>query len=74
MTRFPIELTAPVIDAHRKGNTGVDFVHTFESGRPGPHVMVNAVTHGNEICGAIAVDRLLAMGLRPERGTITLSN
>ena len=36
MTRFPIELTAPVIDAHRKGNTGVDFVHTFESGRPGP--------------------------------------
>ena len=73
MTRFPIELTAPVIDAHRKGNTGVDFVHTFESGRPGPHVMVNAVTHGNEICGAITVDRLLAMGVRPVRGTITLS-
>ncbi|MBK8322113.1 MAG: succinylglutamate desuccinylase/aspartoacylase family protein [Betaproteobacteria bacterium] len=73
MNRFPIELAAPVIDAHRKGNTGVDFVHTFESGRPGPHVMVNAVTHGNEICGAIAVDRLLAMGLRPARGTLTLS-
>jgi predicted deacylase len=35
--------------------------------------MVNAVTHGNEICGAIAVDRLLAMGLRPSRGTLTLS-
>jgi predicted deacylase len=73
MNRFPIELTAPVIDAHRRGNAGVDFVHTFESGRPGPHVMVNAVTHGNEICGAITVDRLLAMGLRPVRGTITLS-
>jgi predicted deacylase len=73
MNRFPIELTAPAIDAHARSNTGVDFVHTFESGRPGPHVMVNAVTHGNEICGAITVDRLLAMGLRPVRGTITLS-
>ena len=73
MNRFPIELASPVIDAHRKGNAGVDFVHTFESGRPGPHVMVNAVTHGNEICGAITVDRLLAMGVRPVRGTITLS-
>jgi len=73
MSRFPLELTAPAIDAHAHGNTGVDFVHTFESGRPGPHVMVNAVTHGNEICGAITVVRLLAMGLRPVRGTITLS-
>jgi predicted deacylase len=73
MSRFPIELTAPAIEAHARGNTGVDYVHTFESGRPGPHVMVNAVTHGNEICGAITVDRLLAMGLRPVRGTITLS-
>jgi predicted deacylase len=73
MNRFPIELAAPVIDAHARGNCGVDFVHTFESGHPGPHVMVNAVTHGNEICGAIAVDRLLAMGLRPSRGTLTLS-
>lgn len=73
MSRFAIELAAPVIDAHRRGNTGTDYVHTFESGKPGPHVMVNAVTHGNEICGAIAVDRLLAMGLRPLRGTLTLS-
>lgn len=73
MSRFAIELAAPAIDAHRRGNTGTDYVHTFESGKPGPHVMVNAVTHGNEICGAIAVDRLLAMGLRPLRGTLTLS-
>jgi predicted deacylase len=73
MTRIPIELTAPVIDDHRRSPTGVDFVHTFESGRPGPHVMVNAVTHGNEICGAIAVDRLLRMGIRPLRGALTLS-
>ena len=73
MTRIAIELTAPDIEDHRRSSTGVDFVHTFESGRPGPHVMVNAVTHGNEICGAIAVDRLLRMGVRPARGTLTLS-
>jgi predicted deacylase len=73
MTRIAIELNAPDIDAHRRSSTGVDFVHTFESGRPGPHVMVNAVTHGNEVCGAIAVDRLLRTGVRPARGTLTLS-
>ncbi|MGD9953717.1 MAG: succinylglutamate desuccinylase/aspartoacylase family protein [Burkholderiales bacterium] len=73
MTRIPVELAAPDIDAHRRSSTGVDFVHTFESGRPGPHVMVNAITHGNEICGARVLDRLLAMSLRPVRGVLTLS-
>ena len=73
MSRIAIELAAPDIDAHRRSSTGVDFVHTFESGRPGPHVLVNAITHGNEICGAIVVDRLLRAGVRPARGTLTLS-
>lgn len=73
MTRIAIELAAPDIDPHRRSATGVDFVHTFESALPGPHVMVNAITHGNEICGAIVVDRLLRTGLRPARGTLTLS-
>ncbi len=73
MSRIAIELAAPDIDAHRRSATGVDFVHTFESGRPGPHVLVNAITHGNEICGAIVVDRLLRSGIRPARGTLTLS-
>jgi predicted deacylase len=35
--------------------------------------MVNALTHGNEICGAIVVDRLLREGLKPARGTLTLA-
>lgn len=73
MNRIAVELEAPVIDAHRRSSTGVDFVHTFDSGLPGPHAMVNAVTHGNEICGALVVDRLLRMGLRPTRGVLTLS-
>jgi Succinylglutamate desuccinylase / Aspartoacylase family len=68
-----VELKAPDIEPHRKSATGTDFIHTFASGVPGPHVMVNALTHGNEICGAIVVDRLLREGVRPVRGKLTLA-
>ena len=43
---------------------------------PGPHVCVNALVHGNEVCGAIAADwllRALAAGLRPRRGTLSVA-
>ena len=73
MPQVAVELRAPDIEPHRGSASGVEFVHTFVSGRPGPHVMVNALTHGNEICGAIVVDRLLRRGLRPARGTLTLA-
>ena len=33
---------------------------------------MQALTHGNEVCGAIAVDWLLREGVRPRRGTLTL--
>jgi predicted deacylase len=56
---YPVNLEAPDISPYRTGNTGVDYVHTFESGKPGPHVMVSAVVHGNELCGAIALEFLL---------------
>ncbi|MGZ5031580.1 MAG: M14 family metallopeptidase [Usitatibacter sp.] len=73
MSAIKVELKAPDIESHRKSTTGTDFIHTFASGRPGPHVMVNALTHGNEICGAIVVDRLLRRGLRPARGMLTFA-
>ncbi len=69
---YAIELTAPDITRWRDGNAGVPYFHSFDSGRPGPHVMVAAVTHGNELCGAIAVDWLLREGVRPLRGRLTL--
>jgi len=68
-----IELTAPDISAYRSGNTGIPYVTSFESGHPGPHVLVNALTHGNEICGAIALDHLFRGAIRPVRGKLTLS-
>ncbi len=73
MPPVAVELQAPDIRDHRESDTGTDFIHTFESPRPGPHVMVNALTHGNEICGAIVVDRLLRQRLRPACGKLTLA-
>jgi predicted deacylase len=71
--RYPTEYPVPDIAPYRRGNTGVDYVHTFDSGRPGPHVMINALTHGNETCGAYAVDQLFRWATRPARGKLTLS-
>ena len=73
--RPPIDLVAPDIERWRASATGVDFVHRFDSGHPGPDVMVQALTHGNEICGAIALDWLLQqpVELHPARGRLTLA-
>ena len=61
------------LQPYRRGNVGIDFVHRFESGRPGPHVLVNALTHGNEFCGMVAATHLLDSGVRPKIGTLTVS-
>ena len=68
-----IELQAPDISPWKTGNTGVDFVHRFDSGRPGPAVMVQALTHGNEICGALALVALLGEMPAIRRGSLTLA-
>ncbi|MEO8311010.1 MAG: succinylglutamate desuccinylase/aspartoacylase family protein [Caldimonas sp.] len=74
MTPLPaLEVLPRDLSAYRAGNTGIDYVHRFESGRPGPHVMVNALTHGNEFCGMVAVCHLLDSAVRPRIGTLTLS-
>ncbi len=72
-----VELTAPDIGRWGTGNAGVDWVHALDSGQSGPSVMVQALTHGNEICGAIALDWLLghiaATGWQPRLGRLTLA-
>jgi len=70
---YAVELSPPDIEPYRSGDTGVDYVTTFASGIAGPHILVTALTHGNEICGAIALDRLFRAGLRPRRGKLTLA-
>ncbi len=73
MDAYPIEVDFPDLSAHASGNSGIPYVYTFDSGVAGPHVMINALTHGNEVCGAIVVDELLHLQFRPRRGVVTLS-
>ena len=74
MTDAPVfEVLPRDLSPYRRGNTGIDYVHRFESGRPGPHVLVNALTHGNELCGMVAATHLLDSGVRPRIGTLTVS-
>lgn len=73
LPEVPIELGPRDLAPYRRGNTGVDYVHRFDSGRPGPHVLVNALTHGNEFCGMVAATHLLDHGVRPAVGTLTVS-
>lgn len=68
-----IEIQPRDLTPYRKGNVGVDYVHSFDSGRAGPHVLINALTHGNEFCGMVAATHLLDTGVRPLAGTLTVS-
>jgi predicted deacylase len=69
----PVEIRPPDIEPYRAGSSGVDFVHVLDSGRPGPTVMLQALTHGNEFCGAHALVEVLASGLRPQRGRLIVA-
>lgn len=71
--RYNVELTPPDISAYRVGNTGIDYVTTYTASEAGPHVVVMGLTHGNEICGAIAIDKLFRANIRPRRGKLTLA-
>jgi len=71
--KYRIEIRPPDITPYRKGNTGVDYVHVIDSGRPGANVMVQALTHGNEFSGAIALDFLFKEQARPLKGKLTLA-
>ncbi|HEY7608130.1 MAG TPA: succinylglutamate desuccinylase/aspartoacylase family protein [Alphaproteobacteria bacterium] len=70
---YPVELRPPDIARYKAGNAGIDYVHRFPSSRPGPHVLVTALVHGNEICGAIALDWLMKQKFRPAKGVLTLA-
>ena len=71
-----IETVFPDIAKWAISNTRFAHVWTYASDLPGPHVCVNALVHGNEVCGAIAADwllRELAVGLRPRRGALSVA-
>ena len=71
-TTLKFDLPAPDISAWRAGNTGTEGVWHFDSGKPGRNVLISALIHGNEICGAWALKGLLEAAIRPQRGALTL--
>lgn len=73
MSQFALELLPIDIEPYRRSATGIDFVHRFDSGVPGPTVMLNALTHGNEVCGAHALVWLLQQDIRPSLGSLIVS-
>jgi hypothetical protein len=67
----PIDIAFPDLSRFAAGNAGPPYVWRYTAERPGPHVTIQALTHGNEVCGAIAVAALLDAEFRPVRGTVT---
>jgi predicted deacylase len=72
LPQFAVRLACPDLTPWLDGNTGVRGFTCRDSGRPGLHVGLMALTHGNEIAGAIALARLLEADLIPERGRVTI--
>ncbi|MFZ9968097.1 MAG: succinylglutamate desuccinylase, partial [Steroidobacteraceae bacterium] len=70
---YAVEIVPPDISPYAAGNTGIPYVWRFDSGRSGPHVAITALVHGNELCGAVALDWLLRMNLRPSSGQLSLA-
>ena len=68
---FAVEVAAPDLAPWMAGNTGVPGFTSFAAAAPGPHVLLLALTHGNELAGAIVLDELLRAEVRPARGRLT---
>jgi len=72
MTTYQVEIDIPDIEPYLAGNTGIKGITSFDSGIPGPHVMISAVVHGNEPCGAVALEWLFQNEVRPTKGKLSL--
>jgi predicted deacylase len=68
----PVDVALPDLGRWAAGNSGIPYVWRFAGDGGIPRVTVQALTHGNEVCGAIALDWLLRSGFRPACGTLTV--
>lgn len=69
--RLEVRVAAPDLRRWREGNA-LPGVWSFSAATAGPHVAVVALVHGNEIGGAVALERWLRSGLKPVRGRLSL--
>jgi predicted deacylase len=70
--RLDCQLPFRDLSAYAAGNTGIPYAFSFDSGRPGPHVLITGLSHGNEPGGRDAVTTLIDT-VRPETGTLSLA-
>lgn len=70
--RFDVRLAPPDLRQWLSGNCGIAGFHQLDTGRPGPHVLISALMHGNEIAGAIALDGLLRASVQLLCGKLTV--
>jgi predicted deacylase len=68
-----VRLPRPELGRWRDGNAGLPGVWSFTAAEPGPHLLITAVVHGNEIAGALLLMRWLRDAVRPRRGRLTLA-
>jgi predicted deacylase len=77
MTPLPtFSLERPDLRRWRAGNTGTEGVWRFVAPHAGPRVAITALIHGNELCGAWALARLLQLlhdGAALQCGELTLA-
>jgi len=69
--QFPVRVPVPDLSPFVKGNH-LPGVWSFCAPRPGPHVVIVSLVHGNEIAGAAVLSRWLHEELRPLRGRLSL--
>ena len=69
---FDVDYAAPDLLRWRAGNFGLPGFWRFTGPEPGPHVVITALVHGNEIGGAVALDALLESPPALLRGTLTV--
>jgi succinylglutamate desuccinylase len=64
--------TLPLAEGVAGSNCGTPGVWRFDAARSGPHVAITALIHGNEVCGAVALWRLVQSQPRPACGQLTI--
>ncbi len=69
---LPVGIALPDLAPWVEGNV-LRGVWSFPAAAPGPHVVITAAIHGNEIAGAVLLERWLCGGLRPRCGRLTLA-
>lgn len=70
---MPIEIAVPDLNPYRQGTDGIPYVVSIDSGTAGPHAVITALVHGNELSGAWALIALLEQNIKPRYGRLTLA-